>query len=532
MLHVRLLGPLEAQVAGRPIEPPASRRAWELLAWLALHPGMHPRGALAARFWPDVLDASARASLRSAAWALRRALGPEGAGCLVAGRERLRLRCTTDLQELDELLARDALEAAAALHRGPLLADLDQDWVLEERDRQAARLGAILARLADEAPTAELAVAHARRRLELDPLDEAAARDLMERLASAGDRAAALAVHDRLAERLRTQLGIAPSAETRATAVRVRSAPAAGAPAAEGIVGRTSELAALLEMRSGLAVIRGEAGIGKTRLAREVLERARAGGARTAACAALELGGPAPFSLWSELLRDLAEDLPSPPPEAGWPEELAAIAPSLPRRLGRPAGAGAAASSPDLARSRLLEAAVDAVEHAVADRPLVLLFDDVHLADPASLELLAYVLRRFTGLGVLALLTCRALPERPDLDALVRAHAARGGELAEIDLLPLPREAVEQLVASVAALPADLREQVVAAADGNPLLAIESARASAQGHDGPPPSLQAVVRAAIGRLPGGGRRAAELAAVAGRDLALAEIGALAARDDV
>src|SRR5215212_1435770 len=125
MLRARLLGELRVDVDGRPVAPPASRRAWSLLGWLALHPGEHPRGAVAACFWPDVLDSSARASLRSAAWALRRALGPEGADFLVAGRERLRLRCTTDLQELDELLARDALEAAAALHRGPLLADLD-----------------------------------------------------------------------------------------------------------------------------------------------------------------------------------------------------------------------------------------------------------------------------------------------------------------------------------------------------------------------------------------------------------------------
>ena len=523
MLRVRLLGPLEADVDGRSVEQPASSRAWELLAWLALHPGEHPRGALAARFWPDVLDTSARASLRSAAWALRRALGDGGADALVAGRDRVALRCTTDLQELDALVDRGELEAAAALHRGPLLADLDQDWVLEERDRQTARLSAILARLALEAPTPQLAVAHARRRLELDPLDEAAARDLMQRLADSGDRAAALAVHDRLAERLRSQLGLAPSAETRATAARVRSVPAATAGAAPGpapVIGRDAELDALLALRSGVAVVRGEAGIGKTRLAHELVERSRAAGARTASCAALELGGPAPYSLWSELLRDLAEDLSPPPADATWPEDLAAIAPSLPRRLGRPAAPSGGSAAPEHVRSRLLEAAVDAIEHAVADRPLVLLFDDVHLADAASLELLAYVLRRFAGLGVLAVLTCRAIPERPDLDALLRAHAGRGGELLELDLLPLARDDVERLVATVADLAPGTRAQVIAAADGNPLLAIEGARASAAGREGPPPSLQAVVRAAVGRLPAGARHAAGLAAVAGRDLTL------------
>src|SRR3954467_11252211 len=85
MVRVELLGELAVQVGGRAIEPPPSRRAWSLLAWLALHPGEHARGSVAAVFWPDVLDASARASLRSAAWALRRALGPAGADALTGG---------------------------------------------------------------------------------------------------------------------------------------------------------------------------------------------------------------------------------------------------------------------------------------------------------------------------------------------------------------------------------------------------------------------------------------------------------------
>src|SRR3954449_1489095 len=99
MLRVSLLGELQAEVEDRPVTPPASRRAWSLLGWLALHPGEHPRGAVAARFWPDVLDASARASLRSAAWALRRALGTDDP--LTGGRDRISLRCTTDLADFD-----------------------------------------------------------------------------------------------------------------------------------------------------------------------------------------------------------------------------------------------------------------------------------------------------------------------------------------------------------------------------------------------------------------------------------------------
>jgi two-component SAPR family response regulator len=63
----------------------------------------------------------------------------------------------------------------------------------------------VLARLADQAARRSRPVEYARRRLALDSLDEAAARDLMRRLAAAGDRAGALAAGERLRERLRTQ---------------------------------------------------------------------------------------------------------------------------------------------------------------------------------------------------------------------------------------------------------------------------------------------------------------------------------------
>ena len=71
MCEIQLIGELRVRLGGTQAELPASRRARALLAWLALHPGRHPRSRLAGLFWPDVLDASARASLRSAIWALR-----------------------------------------------------------------------------------------------------------------------------------------------------------------------------------------------------------------------------------------------------------------------------------------------------------------------------------------------------------------------------------------------------------------------------------------------------------------------------
>ncbi|HET8953279.1 MAG TPA: hypothetical protein VFN44_22345, partial [Solirubrobacteraceae bacterium] len=66
MLEVRLAGGLRLRAGGTELAPPASRRARGVLAYLALHPAAHARGPLAARFWPDVLDESARTSLRAA----------------------------------------------------------------------------------------------------------------------------------------------------------------------------------------------------------------------------------------------------------------------------------------------------------------------------------------------------------------------------------------------------------------------------------------------------------------------------------
>ncbi|MFA9272708.1 MAG: hypothetical protein ACEQSX_18555, partial [Baekduiaceae bacterium] len=98
MLRIGLLGAESLESDGVPLTPPAGRPARALLGWLALHPGLHPRGDLASRLWPDVLDTSARASLRSAAWALRGALGP-AAPRREGDRARLGLRATPCREE-------------------------------------------------------------------------------------------------------------------------------------------------------------------------------------------------------------------------------------------------------------------------------------------------------------------------------------------------------------------------------------------------------------------------------------------------
>jgi DNA-binding SARP family transcriptional activator/class 3 adenylate cyclase len=230
MLRITLLGEMSLQADGKRLELPASRRARALLGVLALERRTHPRGQLAARFWPDVLDESARTSLRSALSALRRPLGADADRYLLATREGVALagpeHVWTDIGEFDRLLAGGQLQEALALSRGELLADLDEDWVYERREEHRARVVAALEQMASAAQSAgdlAAAVALTRRQVALDPLSEEAQRELIRRLALSGDRPAALTTYRRLAERLAAELGIAPSPATRQLIEQIRA---------------------------------------------------------------------------------------------------------------------------------------------------------------------------------------------------------------------------------------------------------------------------------------------------------------------
>ena len=142
MLRVRLAGSLALESDGREIALPPSRRARALLGYLAAHPGPHARGELAARFWPDVLDESARTSLRAALSELRRALGPE-ADRLVATRETVALDgAWVDLRESTALLDAGRVDDAAAVCDAELLRGMDDEWVFELRREHQDRLRA------------------------------------------------------------------------------------------------------------------------------------------------------------------------------------------------------------------------------------------------------------------------------------------------------------------------------------------------------------------------------------------------------
>jgi class 3 adenylate cyclase len=254
MLRVRLLGEFGIELDGTTLEPPSSRRARALLAWLALDRRMHSRSTLAARFWPDVLDESARTSLRSALSALRKALGPDSDQYLIAGRDEVGLAgdslVWTDVGEFENRIAEGRLEEALAVSGGgELLAGLDDDWVYERRDEHRDRVADVLARLATEAESdgdLQKAIGYTRQQVALDPLAEEPQRDLMRRLSDAGDRAAAIRTYERLSQRLRDELRIAPSQATRELADTLRHA--SEAPVAEAVAAGVPEPPAVVTL--------------------------------------------------------------------------------------------------------------------------------------------------------------------------------------------------------------------------------------------------------------------------------------------
>ena len=546
MLRARLLGRLEVELNGAVIDSPVSQRPWAVFAYLALASRPVMRSELASLFWPDVLDQSARASLRSALWMLRRQVGDaldvagEGVG-LAEGAE-----LWIDLREFERLAGSDPA-VALELCRGDLLEGLEDDWAVAARDRHRDRVIELLERLASDAEErgeARDAIELTRRQVERDRFDEEAHRRLIERLDGAGDRAGAMRIYRTLAERLRRELGVAPSRQTRELVERLRAAtpavPMAGVrPAAPGLLGLIGRERELTELEStweavsagtgAAAVIRGEAGIGKTRLASELRSRVEASGGLTAVSAALDLGGMAPLSLWAELVRELLPALAAPGAEAAWPDDLAVLSAELPAHFARGVGHSGVVA-PDLQRTRLYEAVIALLDWAARQAPVLLVLEDVHAADGPSLELAAYAARRVAGLRVMMLITRRELPASTDADRLEHALRARGLVACELELGPLAPGPVATLARGAARLSeADVR-RVVERAEGNALLAVETARALGRGREDVAPNVRGSVRATVAPLPNEARSLVEIAAVAARPIEAVELGRLPLED--
>lgn len=240
------------------------------------------------------------------------------------------------------------------------------------------------------------------------------------------------------------------------------------------LVGRAREVSALhraldgaLGGRGSIRAIHGEAGIGKTRLADEIDARARESGFVTAWGRASETGGAPAFWPWIQVLGVLARKT------IALPEDVRAIVEGTHASV-----ADGAHADPVRARFTRFEAVRAFLEDASHDKPLFLVFDDMHAADAASLELLAFVARAIRSMPVMVVVTYRTAEAKLPHVADAIARIAREGEATA--LANLSREEVGTMAETN---DAEVIRMLHELTEGNPLLVRETLHAIAMRSD-------------------------------------------------
>ncbi|HEY6541443.1 MAG TPA: AAA family ATPase, partial [Ktedonobacteraceae bacterium] len=435
-----------------------TRKALALLLYLAVEGGMHSRQKIAALFWPESDDAQARTSLRRIVLDLRQALGETaGASHLLVRRDALGVDFTSDV-ELDCVLLERAftlvrqagafeeaaiaandhsfyeLARATAVYRGAFLdgfalddaPDFD-DWIRQQRAIWQQRISLVFDRLSQwQLERSELAIAleTTNRWLVHDSLSEVAHRRLIQAYIAAGNHMAALRAYETYRMMLSESMHIAPSVETEELVARIRAealappVPRHSSPppspttsfAQPGraskdidrpLVGRAKEYITMVEIYSAiqqgqaqLLILRGEAGIGKTRLARSFLDWAKVQGADILAGRAFETESGLPYQPLVEAFRTRIERENAPDDLLNdvWLVELSRLLPELRERYpDLPAPGG----DDTTAVIRLFEALARLGQALARRTPLVLFIDDLQWADAASLDVLHYAARRW-----------------------------------------------------------------------------------------------------------------------------------------
>ncbi len=564
MLPFRLtsLGP--PQLVGPDGDPVRfrTRKHLGLLVFLAIEPPVtHRRDRLATLLWPLVELEEGRHSLATALSVLRGRLGSDA---FETTRDTIRLLPGRVVTDVALLAAGDPLEGDT-LVAGAFLDDFEiprapdfQHWVDTERARLLPLVHDHLAGRIDQSrrsgDTRRLE-ATAEQLLRIDPLSEEATRALVEARAMAGDRIGALRRYDRWRERLAEELGATPVAGMQRMADRLRRrglerpdlAVLAPVPTEQWqervFLGRNVEFrdcyqaweqARLGEPRHVL--VRGESGVGKSTLVGRVATSLALEGASVARVQCYELERELPFGVIGSLVGVLL-DLPGASTTA--PEHLAElgrlVAKVRQRWPGLPEPSGATGES---ARIQFTEAVMALLAALAEEQPVVVVIDDLHLADATSLAVIHLLLRRTEALPLMVMMTLtsgvRALP------AAATRFTEQAGAIAArlIDLAPLPEaqatELLDAMLAGAAEPGPTVRRAILAGAGGNPMilellvsdwrrrgdasLALALSAMTANAAQPAAATFQRLVEGMLGSLDREARAVADLAAILGQRL--------------
>ena len=474
MLHVSVLGEQTITDDRTGSVRTRSSRTVALVGFLVAHAGSpQMRQRIAGLFWPDSTDAQALTNLRRELHNLRQVLGDEPS-LVVTSRDlcwRDTETCRVDLRTF-EIERRAALAAASsdddegilahaaraiAQYQGDFLPGAYDDWLLEIRsalERQCADLCDLICETRVRTGNLTGAVDAARRRVQLQPLEEAGYRTLMRLQADLGDRAGALSTYHHCASVLERELGVIPDPATRQTFQRLMAhanpagaklpttEPAAGRSgfAAAQLVGRSRELGLLQDLwrtaaagRPGLALVRGGAGVGKTRLVAEIAEMARLQGAVVASSQCFGTSGRLALAPVADWLRNPAVQSATATLDPAWRAEVGRLVPAG----GRGERAAGSRSMADAwRRHRFFEGLARAL--IAVGRPVLLVLDNMQWCDQETLAFVTFFLGLAPGTPVLVAGTLRddTLDEDPELaDWTVRMRAT--GLMTELSLGPL-----------------------------------------------------------------------------------------------
>ena len=510
MLRLYTFGGLRIERDGQPLQLP-TQKARDLLAYLLVFRGRpHPRASLTGILWPNLPADKARRRLSDTLWRARRVLGDY----VMADEKYIWLDTDfpfyLDVEEFESKMQEAGRKkppdvSCLQLYRGPFLDGLYHDWVLLERERLRGlyleALGYLLNRR-KQAGDYEAALEAARQLVSADSLHEAAHRELMRLYHLLGRDAEAIAQYHRCREILRQELDVTPALETEALyqilSRRVPSLP--GAPAVHlpaparrllpdledlPLVGRDDERTALLGHleaatagRGGLILLEGEAGIGKTRLARELVAGARWRNVCAVMACAEETGTSSSYALLLAALtptltplriRQLARLVD--------PVHLQAAAPLLPSLAqALPDQRPLADLPPPQARERLQQALIVLVLSLARIAPHLWVLENLQWADAETLSLLPLLLPRLMESRMLLLLTGRSAELRANPAAWSALQALdRAGPFPRYTLARLDADAVHFLVRDL--LGEDdpvLTDHLARGSEGVPLYLVET----------------------------------------------------------
>lgn len=483
-VSIRLLGQFRLST-GAPAQPSTTdlppsalgRRAAELLQLLSLQPQrslMHEQVVEA--LWPHLDPVAGSANLRKAAHHARQFVGERDALVLRGGRVFLLPDRDVDCdaarfeQAADEALAAGdaiACKAAAALYGGELLPQSRYEpWTEAPRQRLRAKYLQLLRRAGD-----------LERLVREEPTDEAAHLQLMREELAAGRRSSALRWYGHLRDHLLQGMGLRPGSQAEAL---YRECVAGLEGAAPRFVGRALELVRVLGwLRASLAgppggaLLRAPAGMGKTAFCRRVAQEARGLGWQVRA---LQAGDwTRPYGITADLVDPLLRESPEAAQAIG-PHAQAVLAAMTPA-----AGAAPPLALP-LGRHQMVGAVRRLLLATAAGKPLLLIVDDAHAADDASIELLMQLAA--SGPSVFVLLACR-----PALPQLLDGHASRmlrARQLEALALPPLDEDEAALLAerAATAPLSREAAHAIARRSEGIPFAVVELAASSEAGsHD-------------------------------------------------